>query len=183
MPRPSNRRRKVTLTRIGPEPAPVVAEPTPEPAPPEDAVLAKDENGKGELSEQQQSRLRSFIRSLPTAAKDIDELNWVYCHPRMIERSESNSALSPIHITLADIKSSPNGPAPSQRAIQMLRHWSQNPRKFFEQQLDMHKKKSSAASEEEDREELEFLDDLSEVDRMIKEATKNTRVKSEPESA
>lgn len=138
-----------------------------------------------EQSEKVKSRIRSFTAKLPLSVKDSIELDWVYCHPRMVERAESTGNLAPIQINLRDIKTPGHGPAPSQRAIILLRHWIQNPRKFFEGQLDAQKKRASLEKPDDgpNQDELDFLDDLKDVDRMIREATKTTRVKSEKKLA
>lgn len=140
--------------------------------------------GDRKLGEKARSNLNKFILSLPPTVKDSLEINWVYCHPRMIERSESTSNLKPLVVELKDVKTPVHGPAPSQRAIQLFRYWVQTPQKFFSEQLTAQAKRAHNETDEDDeREEMEYLDDLKEVDKMIRDATKTTRIPSEKSRA
>lgn len=143
--------------------------------PPEPTPAVTTEAPKG-LSDKQRSRINAFIKSLPDQVDASAELGWVRNHPAMLRRGEGSKGSGYIEITIEDLRRPPHGPAPSKAAVQMLRHHAQNPLKFFEEDLKTQNKRSIAEEGfDEDAEELEFLDDLKEVDRMIKEATRTTR--------
>jgi hypothetical protein len=170
--------RRKPLAAPAPTPAPP---PTPAPTllavPPVPVATDKTDENPKSLSEQQRARINAFMRSLPDQAEAGLELAWVRNHPAMLRRGESSKGSGYIEITIEDLKRPHHGPAPSKSAVQMLKHHAQNPLKFFELDLVAQVKRASAEEGTNDAEELEFIDDLREVDRMIRDATKTTRRK------
>ena len=135
-------------------------------------------------SEKTAARIRGFIKSLPDQVEASKELAWVRNHPAMLRRGQRRGNVDPIEIDINDLKRPPHGPAPSRHAVQMLSHHAQNPVKFFDKDLgEQQKRAQSESGENDDKEELEFLDDLKELEKMIREATKTTRAKPKQELA
>jgi hypothetical protein len=133
-------------------------------------------------NERKERRLNAFIKTLPDDASAISELNWVRLHPAMLRRAQKTSNIGQVEITLADLKSPPHGPAPSKNAVQLLRHHMQNPNEFFKKDLQNQHDRASKEEGEQDKEKLDFLDDLTQVRKMIREATERHRLKESKKS-
>lgn len=69
------------------------------------------------------------IAALPARAEAQTEIDWVRTHPLM---GETPTSSTPTLLEAGDVLSPYNGPAPSQWAVNMLRHFVNNQAKFFE---------------------------------------------------
>lgn len=118
------------------------------------------------------SRLRTFeeaVASLPDKAPVSDEIDWIRAHPAMARKSRQRDKMADIVIEAEDILSAPHGQAPSKAAVFQLQHWANCPHEFYKQILGEHKKKSDGEAGGAKAGEVE--DDLSEVDRMLRQVS------------
>lgn len=100
------------------------------------------------------------LAALPAAANTADELAWVRCHPKMMER-DRNPLAGHVKITHRDISQSSAGPAPSRAAVQLLQHYCNRPEEFFKQMLSVQKKVAETSeAESEVPEGVEDIDAL-----------------------
>ncbi len=86
------------------------------------------------------------VRMLPLRAPMSEELEWVRLHPAMGRGDDDH----PTVVTADDILCAPQGKAPSQGAVRLLKHWVKRVDKFFELMMSEQKKmteESNARSE------------------------------------
>lgn len=85
-----------------------------------------------EEAERNQLALAETLATLPANASPQKEIDWIRSHPAMTRKAMAGGKAS-VFLTLDDILKSPNGPAPSQSAVQQLQVWMNDPAAFFKQ--------------------------------------------------
>jgi hypothetical protein len=108
------------------------------------------------------------VRMLPLRAPMSEELEWVRLHPAMGRGDDDN----PTVVTADDILCAPQGKAPSQGAVRLLKHWVKRVDKFFELMMSEQKKMT-----EESNARSEGAKDvgLDEVERLLAEVRKGVQ--------
>lgn len=99
--------------------------------------------------------------SLPDTANPKVEWDWIASHPALMRhdrplrsstrrgpKPKDDGASKPIRITVKDILDSPNGPAPSKRAVTQLHVAMKDPTAFWKELRSAHKKQQEEGSDE-----------------------------------
>lgn len=106
------------------------------------------------------------LTKLPVSAEAKAENDWILAHPAMARKARQKNNLEPVLITAADILEANHGPAPSRAAAIKLQHWANKPDEIFKALTGSVKK----APDSVDRpEEVAEVEDLAEIDRLLKE--------------
>lgn len=122
------------------------------------------------------SALDKAFDELPNRAAADQELSWVQSHPRMRRAlhdilRDPEGERKPPKITVADITSPSNGACPSKSAFSMLLSWLANPKEFQKQLLSKQRDGATKSGEGGNDTEGAVVDDLSEVERLLRAAT------------
>lgn len=109
-----------------------------------------------------------LIAQLPLTAANVDELSWVGAHPLMRGRHFMKDKTKDIIVDADSITESIAGPAPSQRAVNLLQHFVNNPSEYYKQMVSEMKKssdseKNRAAAKDHTVEEINAILDSLEV--------------------
>jgi hypothetical protein len=109
--------------------------------------------------------LDEVMDTLKPNAPPEQEMDWVLSHRKLFHASLQADDDDPVKLTADDIRN-----APSQAAVTMLATAIKNPDGWMEKKRDANKAKTSAGSGGDD-DNSDVVDDLSEVERMLKAAT------------
>lgn len=105
-------------------------------------------------------------RALPNTGEPSAENDWVSSHPALTRKIDNNlAAQDVVVITMEDITDSPNGPAPSKKAVNTLKWAANRPQEFFKAMISKQKKVKSSG--EGDGSAFDNFGDMEKIERMI----------------
>jgi hypothetical protein len=113
--------------------------------------------------------LDEVMDTLKPNATPEQEMDWVAAHRKLFHAASQlgDDDASPIKLTANDIKT-----APSQAAVTLLTIALRDPEDWAKKKRDANKSKTAAGGNSED-DRSEFMDDLDEVERMLKAAERD----------
>lgn len=112
------------------------------------------------------SKFDEAMAKLPANAPIEREYEWIQSHPAMGRKLlKEESDTSRVEITPADIEG-----APSRSAVYKLMDYANRPQKFNDMLISEHKKRASGGGDNSD-DDVAVVDDLAEVERMLKAAS------------
>lgn len=94
------------------------------------------------------NNLSEARQELPPTADLGQEVDWVESHEAMLRLDEQRDKTKPVVITVEDVLKPLNGPAPSQRAVNMLCYFANHPAKLHEKLVDRYKRTSNQNKDE-----------------------------------
>lgn len=106
------------------------------------------ENTKEWNKELRMNDFEQACSGLPATSDPAKEMDWVGAHPAMM-RVYDLPPEKKVKVDANDILNAPHGPAPSKRAVVLLRQYVDCPRKFFDQWVSESKKAKGGDQAEE----------------------------------